>query len=74
MSDAFASAGHPRPDLAARHYVMLRDGATTAGHLGDPSKARKTFERALTGLLRFTNDPPTADDAPPARTSRESKT
>jgi AcrR family transcriptional regulator len=33
VRDAFASAGHPRPDLRASHYVMLRDGATTAGHL-----------------------------------------
>ena len=74
VRDAFASAGHAQPDLAAGHYVMLRDGATTAGHLGDPSQARETFERALTGLLRFTDGPPTADDAPPAGTSRESKT
>jgi hypothetical protein len=72
IRDTFASAGHTQPDLAAAHYVMLRDGATTAGHLGDPSQARETFERALTGLLRFTDNPPTADDAPePAMASRE---
>jgi AcrR family transcriptional regulator len=70
VRDAFASAGHTQPDLAASHYVMLRDGATTAGHLGDPSQARDTFERALAGLLHFTHDPPTADVAPAARTSR----
>jgi AcrR family transcriptional regulator len=57
VRDAFASAGHAQPDLAASHYVMLRDGATTAGHLGDPSQARDTFERGVAGLLRFTNDP-----------------
>ena len=51
IRDAFASAGHPQPDVAAAHYVMLRDGATTAGHLGDPSQARDTFERGLAGLL-----------------------
>jgi AcrR family transcriptional regulator len=63
VRDAFASAGHPQPDLAAGHYVMLRDGATTAGHLGDPSQARDTFERGLAGLLRFTDDPADAGDA-----------
>jgi AcrR family transcriptional regulator len=63
VRDAFSSAGHPRPDLAARHYVMLRDGATTAGHLGDASQARDTFERGLAGLLRFTDNPATTDDA-----------
>jgi AcrR family transcriptional regulator len=57
VRDAFAAAGHTEPDLAARHYVMLRDGATTAGHLGDPSQARETFERAVAGLLRFADDP-----------------
>ena len=51
IRDAFASAGHPQPDLAAAHYVMLRDGATTAGHLGDPYQARDTFERGLAALL-----------------------
>jgi AcrR family transcriptional regulator len=62
IRDAFASAGHPQPDLAARHYVMLRDGATTAGHLGDPSQARDTFERGLAGLLH-TEDLGTTGDA-----------
>ena len=74
VRDAFASAGHPQPDLAAGHYVMLRDGATTAGHLGDPSQARETFERALAALLRSTRDPQRPTTPQPARTSRESKT
>ena len=47
VRDAFASAGHTQPDVAAGHYIMLRDGATTAGHLGDPSQARETFERGV---------------------------
>jgi AcrR family transcriptional regulator len=63
VRDAFASAGHAQPDLAAGHYVMLRDGATTAGHLGDPSQARDAFERGAAGLLRFTNDPAKTSDA-----------
>src|SRR5262249_50741189 len=60
VREAFAAAGHPHPDVAAGHYVMLRDGATTAGHLGDPSLARETFEQAVAGLLRFTDDSATA--------------
>jgi AcrR family transcriptional regulator len=63
VRDAFTSAGHPHPDLAAGHYVMLRDGATTAGHLGDPSQARDTFDRGLAGLLGFTDDPAAAKNA-----------
>jgi AcrR family transcriptional regulator len=63
VRDAFASAGHPQPDLAARHYVMLRDGATTAGHLGDPSQARDTFQRGLAGLLGFIDDTAGTDGA-----------
>jgi AcrR family transcriptional regulator len=63
VRDAFTSAGHPHPDLAAGHYVMLRDGATTAGHLGDPSQARDTFDRGLAGLLGFTDDAAAANNA-----------
>src|ERR687895_196882 len=71
VRDAFASAGHAQPDLAAGHYVMLRDGATTAGHLGDPSQARDTFGRGLAGLLRFTRDPATTSEAAADSTSTE---
>ena len=63
VRDAFASAGHPQPDLAASRYVMLRDGATTAGHLGDPSQARDSFDLGVAGLLRFTHDPAKTSDA-----------
>ena len=45
--DAFRSAGHPDPDAAARHYVMLRDGAMVAGHLGDPELAVQTFRHGV---------------------------
>jgi AcrR family transcriptional regulator len=54
--DTFASAGHPQPDLAASRYVMLRDGATTAGYLGDPSQAREAFDRSVAELLRFIDE------------------
>ena len=84
VRDTFASAGHPQPDLAASRYVMLRDGATTAGHLGDPSQARQTFDRSLAELLRFIDQPaetdnpvtdPTPSEAPrtSTRTSAQSQ-
>jgi AcrR family transcriptional regulator len=53
VRDAFAAAGHPQPDLAASRYVMLRDGATTAGYLGDPTQARDAFDRSVAELIRF---------------------
>jgi AcrR family transcriptional regulator len=56
VRDTFASAGHPQPDLAASRYVMLRDGATTAGYLGDPSQAREAFDRSVAELLRFIDE------------------
>ena len=71
VRDAFATAGHPRPELAASRYVMLRDGATTAGHLGDPSVARDTFDRGIAELLRFTDDPAETDNASADHTNSE---
>jgi AcrR family transcriptional regulator len=61
VRDTFASAGHPQPDLAASRYVMLRDGATTAGHLGDPYQARDAFDRSVADLLRFIDEPAQTD-------------
>jgi AcrR family transcriptional regulator len=53
VRDAFAAAGRPRPDDAADHFVMLRDGAMVGGTLGDAATARATFVRGVEGLLRF---------------------
>lgn len=49
---AFAQAGHERPGNAARHFVMLRDGAMTAGNLDSHTAAKRTFNRGVEGLLR----------------------
>lgn len=48
----FAEAGHAQPGPAARHFVMLRDGAMTAGFLESATTARRTFHRGVEGLLR----------------------
>lgn len=39
-------------DAAARHYVMLRDGAMAAGCLFDPDLVVETFLRGIDGLVR----------------------
>lgn len=38
---------------AGRHFVMLRDGAMSAGYLGDPVLAGETLQRGIEGLLRI---------------------
>ncbi|MEC3992555.1 TetR/AcrR family transcriptional regulator [Actinacidiphila sp. DG2A-62] len=40
------------PAEPAWHFVMLRDGAMSAGHLGDPAPAGETLTRGIDGLLR----------------------
>jgi hypothetical protein len=40
-------------DPAARHFVMLRDGAMAAGCLYDPALVADTFLRGIEGLLRI---------------------
>jgi AcrR family transcriptional regulator len=57
---AFAQAGHPRPADAARHFVMLRDGAMAAGSLDSPTAARRTFSRGVEGLVDSIGDGATA--------------
>jgi AcrR family transcriptional regulator len=46
-----AAAGHEHPDRAARHLVMLRDGAMVAGALADPAAARETLVTGVDRLL-----------------------
>ena len=51
---------------------MLRDGATTAWHLGHPIRpARDTFDRGVAELLRFTDDPAETDNASADPTNSE---
>jgi AcrR family transcriptional regulator len=49
---AFDSAGHAHPSNAARHFLMLRDGAMTGGSLDSSTTAKRTFKRGVEGLLR----------------------
>ena len=49
---AFEDAGHELPTNAARHFVMLRDGAMSAAYLDTPTTAIRTFARGVDGLIR----------------------
>jgi AcrR family transcriptional regulator len=49
---AFQDAGHELPANAARHFVMLRDGAMSAAYLDKPTTASRTFTRGVDGLIR----------------------
>jgi AcrR family transcriptional regulator len=60
LRSLLAAAGHAEPDAAARHLVMVRDGAMVAGYLADPAVARETLVRGFEGLLRVAG----IDDAP----------
>lgn len=43
------------PAPAARHFVMLRDGAMAAGCLTDPKSIGETFQLGVEGLLEYRN-------------------
>ncbi|TDW17303.1 TetR/AcrR family transcriptional regulator [Kribbella kalugense] len=53
MTELFTETGKPDPQPAARHFVMLRDGAMTAGCLTDPKPICETFLRGTEGLLTY---------------------
>jgi AcrR family transcriptional regulator len=53
MTELFTETGKPDPEPAARHFVMLRDGAMAAGCLTDPKPICETFLRGTEGLLKY---------------------
>ncbi|MFJ4834499.1 TetR/AcrR family transcriptional regulator [Streptomyces sp. NPDC088747] len=52
ITGLFAQIADESADHAGRHFVMLRDGAMSAGYLGDPVLAGETLLRGIDGLLR----------------------
>lgn len=52
LVDAFASGGHPRPDDAANHFALLRDGAMVRGYLSDPVSAGDMLRRGVERMIR----------------------
>jgi AcrR family transcriptional regulator len=53
ITELFAETGKPDAGPAARHFVMLRDGAMAAGCLSDPKAVCETFLRGTEGLLGY---------------------
>ncbi len=53
ITGLFAETSDAPAEPAGRHFVMLRDGAMSAGHLGDPALAGETLTRGIDGLLRI---------------------
>ncbi|MFW0788583.1 TetR/AcrR family transcriptional regulator [Gordonia sp. CPCC 205333] len=51
VTELFIDAGATAPDSAARHFVMLRDGAMAAGCLTDPVPVCATFRDGIERLL-----------------------
>jgi AcrR family transcriptional regulator len=51
LTDLLARVREDSAEPAARHYVMLRDGAMAAGCLFDPALVCETFLRGVEGLL-----------------------
>ncbi|MGV9852131.1 TetR/AcrR family transcriptional regulator [Streptomyces sp. NPDC003442] len=76
ITGLFAEITELSAEHAGRHFVMLRDGAMSAGYLGDPVLAGETLLRGIDGLLRIhtargldEGAAPAPDQAPPAATT-----
>jgi AcrR family transcriptional regulator len=53
VTTLMAQVAEESSDAAARHFVMLRDGAMAAGCLHDSAVVADTFLRGVEGLLRI---------------------
>jgi len=51
VTELLAEVGETPPEPAARHFVMLRDGAMASGCLTDPEPVCETFLLGVDGLL-----------------------
>ncbi|MGW3963699.1 TetR/AcrR family transcriptional regulator [Amycolatopsis sp. NPDC005003] len=56
VTDLLAQVGTTPPELAGRHFVMLRDGAMAAGCLSDPAEVCDTFLQGVDGILQHRLD------------------
>ncbi|WP_328495106.1 TetR/AcrR family transcriptional regulator [Streptomyces sp. NBC_00414] len=66
ITGLFADITDASAEYAGRHFVMLRDGAMSAGYLGDPVLAGATLLRGIDGLLRVHAARGLDEDAAPA--------
>jgi AcrR family transcriptional regulator len=56
LTTLMAQVHEETADPAARHFVMLRDGAMAAGCLFEPALVADTFLRGIEGLLRINTE------------------
>jgi AcrR family transcriptional regulator len=69
LTDLFKQIAPDSAEAAARHFVMLRDGAMAAGCLSNAKTVSDTFRRGIEGLVRV-NAGPTAVTTGPAADQR----
>ncbi|WP_236796260.1 TetR/AcrR family transcriptional regulator [Amycolatopsis sp. GM8] len=62
VTELLGDTGETAPEPAARHFVMLRDGAMAAGCLSDPEPICETFLLGVDGILKH-RDAPVAEQA-----------
>ncbi|GAA0953639.1 TetR/AcrR family transcriptional regulator [Kribbella koreensis] len=53
IATLFTDLGDADPHPPARHFIMLRDGAMSAGCLGNPTEVCNTFLQGVEGLLTY---------------------
>jgi AcrR family transcriptional regulator len=63
VTELLARTGETAPEPAARHFVMLRDGAMAAGCLTDPAPICATFLLGVEGILKYRDAPVAAQAA-----------
>ncbi|WP_433318450.1 TetR/AcrR family transcriptional regulator [Micromonospora sp. CA-269861] len=63
LSTLMAQVHQETADPAARHFVMLRDGAMAAGCLFDPALVSETFLRGVEGLLLINTERQSTESA-----------
>ena len=63
LTTLMAEVHEETADPAARHFVMLRDGAMAAGCLFEPTLVADTFLRGIEGLLRINSERQAAESA-----------
>jgi AcrR family transcriptional regulator len=68
VTELLAQVGDTPPEPAARHFVMLRDGAMAEGCLSDPAEVCDTFLQGVDGILRHRTG--TASQEPEATTAQ----
>ncbi|MYT75261.1 MULTISPECIES: TetR/AcrR family transcriptional regulator [unclassified Streptomyces] len=52
VTDLLSRTGDTPAEAAARHLVMLRDGAMASGCLSDPKRVSETFLQGVEGILQ----------------------